>query len=145
MISKMRCVPRPALRDLGNRSKARTPWDFRLSVFSAYKADNSKLLADCFETDWNRTKVDKIVKNEEDRAELKAYCKSIYQHFREVYKFIAGSDPMGDVFCIGSNVFTDMITAGIPGFVDGKYLKLTDLDLERIKTNANEKNGKFNP
>lgn len=52
---------------------------------------------------------------------------------------------MGEVFCIGTNVFSDMITSGMAGFVDGKYLKLTDLDLERIKTNANEKNSKFNP
>ena len=58
---------------------------------------------------------------------------------------MAGSDPMGDVFCIGINVFSDLITTGMPSFVDGKFLKVTDLDLERIKTNANETNGKFNP
>ena len=31
------------------------------------------------------------------------------------------------------------------GFVDGRMLKVADLDLERIKTNANEQNSKFNP
>ena len=51
---------------------------------------------------------------------------------------MAGSDPMGDIFCIGINVFSDIIITGVKGFVDEKHLKLTDLDLERIKTNANE-------
>ena len=45
---------------------------------------------------------------------------------------------MGDIFCIGINVFGELITSGIKGFVDEKHIKLTDLDLERIKTNANE-------
>ena len=62
-----------------------------------------------------------------------------------MYKYTAGVDPMKDIFCIGTNVFSDLCTNGLSGFVDQKYLKLTDLDLERIKTNASEKNGKFNP
>ena len=128
----MNCVPRPGPKGLANRRKVRTPWDFSLSVFATYKVDTVKLLSDCFETDWKRTKVDKIVKNEEDRSAFKAYCKSIYSHFREVYKYVAGSDPIGDITCIGSNVFSDFITTQMPGFVDGKYLKLTDLDLARI-------------
>lgn len=145
MIANMNCEPRPGPKDLGNRSKVRTPWDFTLSVFASYKADTDKLLTDCFETDWARTKVDKIVKNESERAELKVYCRSIYKWFREVYKFVAGSDPMGDVFCIGINVFGELCTQGLEDFVDGRFLKVADLDLERIKTNANEKNSKFNP
>ena len=52
---------------------------------------------------------------------------------------------MNDIFCIGVNVFSDLIANQIPGFIDGKTLKLSDLDLERIQTNANEQNSKFNP
>lgn len=66
-VESMSCVPRPGPKGLGNRSKVRTPWDFSLSVFASYKPDNAKLLNNCFETDWARTKVDKIVKNEEER------------------------------------------------------------------------------
>jgi len=145
VIEGMNCVPRPGPKGLGNRSKVRTPWDFSLSVFASYKPDTVKLLDNCFETDWARTKVEKIVKNEEERELFKNYCRSIYRYFREVYKYVAGSDPMGDVFCIGVNVFSEIITGGMPGFVDGKFLKVADLDLERIKTNANETNSKFNP
>ena len=145
MIGNMNCVPRPGPKGLGNRSKVRTPWNFSLSVFASYKIDTPKMLNDCFEVDWARTKVDKIVKDPEEREELKAYVRSVYKHFREVYKFVAGSDPMGDVFCIGVNVFSDLCTTGMEGFVDNRTLKVADLDLERIKTNANEKNSKFNP
>jgi len=138
MIANMNCVPRPGVKGLGNRLKVRMPWDFSQSVFASYKVDTTKILNDCFETDWRRTKIEKIVKNEADREEFKIYCRSIYPLFRETYKYVSGFDPMGDVACIGANVFSDMISTGIPGFVDGKFLKLTDLDLERIKTNANE-------
>ena len=141
----MKCIPRPGTKDLGIRHKLRTPWDFKLSVFHSYMDDTAELLDNCFEKDWNRTRVARIVKNETDRAELKSYCRSIYKHFREFYKFIAGSDPVNDVCCIGVNTFNDMISSGIPGFVDGKYLMQADVDLERIKTNANEQNDKFNP
>ena len=143
--ARMACVPRPGPKGLGNRSKVRTPWDFSLSVFASYKPDTTKLLNDCFEKDWARTKVDRICKNEEERERLKTYVRSVYKWFREVYKFYAGSDPMNDIFCIGINVFGDLIVNQIPGFIDGRFLKLSDLDLERIQTNANETNSKFNP
>jgi len=88
--------------------------------------------------DWNRTKVLRIVKNDEEREKLKTYVRSVYKWFREMYKFTAGSDPMNDIFCIGLNVFSDLIISVIKTIVDGKCLKLSDLDLERIQTNANE-------
>lgn len=87
----------------------------------------------------------KIVKNEDDREEFKTYLRSVYKYFREVYKYVSGSDPMGDIFCIGVNVFSELVAQGTKGFVDEKHLKLADLDLERIKANANEQNSKFNP
>ena len=33
----------------------------------------------------------------------------------------------------------------MPGMVDGNFLKISDVDLERIKANANERNTKYNP
>ena len=41
MIENMNCVPRPGPKGNGPRNKARMPWDFKLSVFSAYKADTA--------------------------------------------------------------------------------------------------------
>lgn len=128
----MNAVPRPGPKGLGNRNKVRTPWDFSLSVFAPYKPDTTRLLNDCFEADWDRTKILRIVKNEEERERLKTYVRSVYKWFREVYKFTSGSDPMNDIFCIGVNVFSDLIISGTKSLVDGKSLKLSDLDLERI-------------
>jgi hypothetical protein len=102
-------------------------------------------LNSCFEVDWNRSKIDRVVKNEEERERLKVYVKSIYKWFREMYKYTAGVDPMKDVMCIGTNVFSELCNNSCPTLIDGKYLKLSDLDLERIQTNANEKNNKHNP
>ena len=141
----MNCQPRPGAKGLGKRSGVRTPWDFSLSVFAQYKIDTTNLLNNCFEKDWSRTKVERIVKNEEEREKFKTYFRSVYKYFREVYKFYSGSDPMNDIFCIGVNVFSDLIANQLPTLIDGKTLKLSDLDLERIQTNANETNGKFNP
>ena len=62
-----------------------------------------------------------------------------------MYKFSSSSDPMNDIFCIGVNVFSDLLINGTPTLVDGKFLKLADVDLERIQTNANAENSKFNP
>ena len=144
-INAMNCCPRPGPKGLGARNKLRTPWDFNLSCFASYKADTTRLLNQCFEQDWARTKVDRIVKNEEERDRFKTYFRSIYKWFREVYKFASGSDAMGDIFCIGTNVFSDLIQKEIPTLIEGKFLKLSDLDMERISTNASEKNSKFNP
>ena len=138
-------MPRPGPKGLGSRNKLRTPWDFNLSCFASYKPDNARLINQCFETDWARTKVDRIVKNEEERERFKTYCRSIYKWFRDMYKFASGTDAMGDLFCIGTNVFSTLIQEEIPTLIDGKALKLSDLDMERISTNANEQNSKQNP
>ena len=144
-INGMYCCPRPAPKGLGNRNKLRTPWDFNLSCFASYKSDTTRLLNQCFEMDWGRTKVSRIVKNEEERERFKTYFRSIYKYFREVYKFTSGSDTMGDLFCIGTNVFSTLIQEEIPTLIEGKFLKLSDLDMERISTNSNEQNSKNNP
>jgi len=39
---------------------------------------------------------------------------------------------MNDIFCIGVNVFSDLLINGTTTLVDGKFLKLADVDLERI-------------
>ena len=95
--------------------------------------------------DWGRSKMDRIVKNEEQLEQLKNYLRSIYKYFREMYKYMAGVDPMKDLPCIGTNAFSDLCSNGLPTLIDGRMLALKDLDLERIQTNANDIQAKFNP
>ena len=69
----MTCIPRPPPKFLKPVERAKTPWDFFQSVFKDYKPDNEVLLAKCFEFDWEHTKLQKIVKSQEDCADLKKY------------------------------------------------------------------------
>ena len=82
--------------------------------------------------DWGRSKMDRIVKNEEQLEQLKNYLRSIYKYFREMYKYMAGVDPMKELPCIGTNAFSDLCSNGLPTLIDGRMLALKDLDLERI-------------
>jgi hypothetical protein len=92
-ILQMHCHPRPSPKYLGNRHKQRTPWDFKLSCFKSYVPDNDSLLAKCFELDWSRTKIERMIKDEDQRDTIKHIVKKNYKWFRESYKYIAAIDP----------------------------------------------------
>jgi hypothetical protein len=57
---------------------------------------------------------------------------------------MSGVDPQINLMSVGNNTFSEVVN-NLPGFIDGKYLNLADLDLEFISTNANGKPGKRNP
>jgi cellulose synthase/poly-beta-1,6-N-acetylglucosamine synthase-like glycosyltransferase len=105
----MQCVPRPSPKFLGNRHRLRTPWNFQLSVFKHFKKDDERLLNDCFELDWSRTKVERLIKDDAERARVKQILKANYKWFRESYKFISGLDPQKDLFCISNVVYSDQV------------------------------------
>lgn len=98
----MNCQPRPEPVVLQGRIKPKTPWDFNLSVFKQYKPDTQKILDMAFETDWNYTRCEKVLKTEEDYAKVKAFLKQHWKAYREVYKHFAGLSPLGRVACVGS-------------------------------------------
>ena len=75
----MTTVPRPPPKNLKGREKLATPWDFFKSVFRDYKPDTVQLLEDCFEFDWESSKLSKIIKGEEEIAKSKAYLKTVYK------------------------------------------------------------------
>jgi hypothetical protein len=94
-LTNMQCIPRPPPRNLKGREKVKTPWDFSKSVFRDYKADNADKLEECFEFDWSCSKIEKVIKGEEETALCKAYLKSIYKIIRETYKYFSAVDPAG--------------------------------------------------
>lgn len=73
--------------------------------------------------------------NKDDINKTHAYLKSIYKHIREAYKYYSSVAPSGTIFSIGTNVFSDIIY-NCEGVLDGKYMKLSDVDLEFVSTNA---------
>ena len=77
------------------------------------------------------TKCEKIIKGEENVAAVKEYLKSIYKYIRETYKYYSGITPNGRVHSIGPNIMTELLH-NCEGFIDGKNVRLADIDLEVI-------------
>lgn len=62
-----------------------------------------------------------------------------------MYKYYAAVSPAGSIFCIGGNVFSDIMSR-FDDLIDGNTLKLADIDLEFVSTNAAmKKNNPRNP
>lgn len=143
-LTNMKCIPRPPPKMLAAKTRLKTPWDFFKSVFRNYKPDDKKILHSCFEFDWNNTKISKIIKNGQELKHVKDFLKENYVYFRETYKYYSAVAPAGMVFSIGTNTFSDIVS-NCQGIVDNDTLKLSDLDLEFVATNAGVEKKKFNP
>jgi len=134
----MQCFPRPPPVSLEGRDAIKTPWDFNKSVFKDFKPDSAKLLDDCFEFDWALTKCEKVIKDPEVCARAKSYLKSIYKKIRETYKYISGLQPLGRCMSIGAGTLTEMLHH-CTDFIDGRVIKLSDIDLALIACNGGRK------
>jgi hypothetical protein len=104
----MKAKPRPAPRHLGDRDKVKTAWDFKGSVFKDYKPDTDPIRRQCFEYDWKNCKLDGLIKNGTDKAELKTLLYKNYRGFREVYKHYSGVNPVAGLPAINTIDYTDM-------------------------------------
>lgn len=98
------------------------------SIFAPYKPDTQKMLDKCFEIDWESSKIPKLIKGAGQDEAVKAYLKSIYKSIRETYKYYSGVSPLGRIACVGSTVLTEILN-NCDDFIDGKTLKLPDVDL----------------
>jgi len=76
----MSCVPRPTPKNLLGREKLKTPWDFYKSVFKDYRPDNPQLLDQCFEFDWECSKIPRVIKTDEELDKSKEYLRTVYKH-----------------------------------------------------------------
>ncbi|CAI2387670.1 unnamed protein product [Moneuplotes crassus] len=142
-VAKMNCVPRPKRQFLIEEDPPVPEWDIRNSVFWGYMIDTNDIHRKCFEFDWAQCKIPRIIKDPEEQLKVKNYLESIYKPIRETYKYYAGFNPCGHVPCIGQNVFNEIIN--LTDIVDGKDLKLSDIDLEFIATKAGNKKKLLNP
>lgn len=83
----MEVLPRAPPKVLKGAKRVATPWDFLNSVFAKYKPDTERQLQECLYFDWDHTRIDKLLKNDEQVIDA---CKNfILQHYkciREVYK-----------------------------------------------------------
>eukprot|EP00347_Sterkiella_histriomuscorum_P017828 403347825 len=142
-LEDLSVLPRPPPKKINGILRLKTPWDFNKSVFKDYIFDNEMTIARCFEYDWSNSKIPKIVKDESELSQIKAYLKSIYKSIRECYKHYAGINPQNDIPSIGQNAFQDFVNNC--QILEGDLIKLSDVDLEFISTNAGNKNQRLNP
>lgn len=144
-LESINCKPRPTkytpkvLEDPIPKPK----WKQENSVFKKYRVDNTKILEECFEFDWDCSKVPVMIKNKEEKNRIKILLKEHYRLMRECYRYYAGSNPCGIVPCIGQNAFNEIINA--TGIVDQNIIKLSDIDFEFIVTKSGAKKNEMNP
>ena len=89
----------------------------------------------CFDFDWKSGVFDRILKNPDEREVIKSYLRTIYKYVREAYKHISSISPAGIVSSIGMNSMTELMLKA-RDFVDYQNIKLSDVDLAFISTNA---------
>ena len=80
-LNNMSVKPRPDPKFPNVRIRPKTPWDFYKSIFVVYKSDTSELLGQCFDLDWDNSRIPKLVKEEE--SDIKEYFRSLYRNIRE--------------------------------------------------------------
>ncbi|CAD8105716.1 unnamed protein product [Paramecium sonneborni] len=115
------------------RKKQKRVWSYPISIWAPkYKFDTEELLRKCFERDWACCKIAKFVKKQEEQDQVKELLWQAYKPMRETYRFYASVNPTGDVFSMSVNPTSDFINQC--QLIDGKQLKLADVDLKFIAT-----------
>ena len=112
-----------------------SPWSLAKSFFAKYKADNEMILNKCFDFDWNCSSLNRMVKDPDNNAKVKAFLRSKYMLIRETYKHLSCVAPSGNIASLSMNVMTELMLK-CNDLVDYKTIKLSDVDLAFIATNA---------
>lgn len=113
--------------------KEKIKWTFPISIwFKDFKFETEDILKKCFEKDWICSKITKVVKNPDELITVKEILWKNYRSIKETYKNYASYNPNGDVWSISSNPITEFCQTS--ELIDGKQLKLSDLDLKFIAT-----------
>ena len=60
------------------------------SVFAKYRPDTTKMINECFLFDWEKTRIEKLLKGDKMIPEIKEYLMMNYKIIRDVYKQFSG-------------------------------------------------------
>ncbi|KAL4499138.1 hypothetical protein ABPG72_017040 [Tetrahymena utriculariae] len=118
-------------------------WDVKNSIFAEYKSDDYLHLKNCFEFDWAQSKLNKMVRSEDDKEDLKQVLYDIYPFLKNTYKQLACQNIYGEVFAVSSSLFQDLISQ--TKISDGKIIKSSDIEFNFIATNAQKEKHPRNP
>lgn len=114
-------IPRKKFLKLENKKQ----WGIPVSIFKDYRFDNEELIGKCFEYDWSKCKVPKIVKDKTELQKIRKYLSDNYKTIKEIYKYYSSISPQGEIWSIGQMVFTDLCNEA--QIVDGGF-RLADID-----------------
>ena len=138
-LKEINCRPRPPIyvSKIKEILKPKPKWVQENSVFKKYRIDNSEILDECFEFDWDWIKIGNMIKNPDEQIKIKQFLKKNYRLMREWYRYYAGSNPWGIIPWIGQNAFNELISC--TKIVDHSTMRLSDIDFEFIVTKAGSK------
>ena len=104
---------------------AKKEWNVADSIFKDYKIDSPELLGKCFEYDWAKCKVPRLIKDQIELQKIKDMLSSRYNVIKEIYKYYSSISPSGEIWSIGQMVFTDICNES--KLLDNNF-RLSDID-----------------
>ncbi|OMJ80561.1 hypothetical protein SteCoe_19157 [Stentor coeruleus] len=86
----------------------RIPWSIPISLFKDYRFIDQTLLTDCFEFDWNISRLSNLIKIPLQQSQIKEF---LHEHYESIYYTYKTLSSLGgsEIFSIGSNVLTDFL------------------------------------
>ncbi|CAD8120300.1 unnamed protein product [Paramecium sonneborni] len=112
-------------------NKKQAFWSYEISIFKNYQPDNDELVDECFEYDFQTSKINRIVRDPQELMEVKEILREYYPYIFASYKFYASTLIGASIPCISSNAFFDFI--GQTAVLTDKF-RPGDIDLNFIST-----------
>lgn len=86
----------------------RIPWSIPISLFKDYRFIDQAILIDCFEFDWNMSRLPGLIKVPLQQSQIKEF---LHEHYESIYHAYKTLSSLGgsEIFSIGSNVLTDFL------------------------------------
>jgi hypothetical protein len=96
------------------------------------------LINDCFEFDFNSSKIGKICRDKDELLVLKETLRGYYKCLFKVYKYYASFFTNSMIPCLSMNSVSDLVSR--TSIVDGKRIKANDIDVLFVSTNSKDLN-----
>merc|ERR1719362_593195 len=96
------------------------------AFFAGFKKDSDAIMAQCFELDWSRSKIGRIV-GEHERHAVHGKLQSCYRKIVSLYRFVSATGVTGATgFGVSQIEASDALASA--GLVDGTATRIADVD-----------------
>ncbi|CAD8053199.1 unnamed protein product [Paramecium primaurelia] len=119
-------------------------WTFPISLFKDWKRDNEELIEKCFISDWNQSRITKLIKDDNDRNACYNFLLSNYQQIKDTYKHYACLSPIGDIWAISSLINLQLLsTVRMTEPNEKGIIKQQDMELKYLATISGTEKGNY--